>query len=80
MRIVSDLSFFWHIEPVLLRSQSLMRLVGFNGRQIRMGTCNRGIDSKATNDNQDLRDDSPEIRGPICADSVAAYIDRLLRN
>ncbi|MBU1683798.1 transposase [Patescibacteria group bacterium] len=31
MRIVSGLSFFWHTEPVLLRSQSLMRLVGFNG-------------------------------------------------
>jgi len=41
MRIVAGLKFFWHIDPVILHSQSLMRLVGFNGRQIREGTCNR---------------------------------------
>ncbi|MBW1728851.1 MAG: hypothetical protein JRJ62_15060 [Deltaproteobacteria bacterium] len=35
MRIVAGLKFFWHIDPVILHSQSLMRLVGFNGRQVR---------------------------------------------
>ncbi|MDY6910556.1 MAG: hypothetical protein SWC40_11575 [Thermodesulfobacteriota bacterium] len=38
MRIVAGLCFFRHIDPVILSSQSLMRLVGFNGRQIREGT------------------------------------------
>jgi hypothetical protein len=41
MRIVAGLQFFWHTEPVILRSQALMRLVGFNGREIKEGTCNR---------------------------------------
>ncbi|MDQ6997877.1 MAG: hypothetical protein Q9M17_04110 [Mariprofundus sp.] len=34
MRIVSGFSFFWHIEDALLKSQSLMHLVGFNGNHI----------------------------------------------
>lgn len=42
VRIVSGLPFFWHIQSVILRSQSLMRLVGFNGRQVREGTTLRG--------------------------------------
>ena len=42
MRIVSGLPFFWHIQSVILQSQSLMRLVGFNGRQVRKGTTLRG--------------------------------------
>lgn len=33
-RIVAGLAFYWHIEPVFLHSQALMRLVGFNGREI----------------------------------------------
>jgi hypothetical protein len=42
MRIVSGLPFFWHIQSVILQSQSLMRLIGFNGRQVREGTTERG--------------------------------------
>ena len=51
MRIVSGLPFFWHIGPVLLRSQPLMRLVGFNGRQTREGTCQRGVKKKVHEEN-----------------------------
>jgi len=43
MRIVAGLAFFSHIETVLLHSQSLMRLVGFNGRQIKEGSSQRGL-------------------------------------
>nr|MBF0223295.1 hypothetical protein [Desulfobulbaceae bacterium] len=43
MRIIAGLRFFWHIDPVILHSQSLMRLVGFNGREVREGTCARGV-------------------------------------
>ena len=42
MRIVAGLRFFWHMDHVLLSSHSLMRLVGFNGREINEGCCNRG--------------------------------------
>jgi len=86
MRIVAGLSFFWHIHPVLLRSQPLMRLVGFNGREIRDGTCARGQKKSAPNTDDNARelicadtvdrDDGrqpTEIRGPICPDSIATY-------
>ncbi len=55
MRIVAGLRFFWHIDPVILHSQPLMRLVGFNGRQVRDGTCARG-----TNRSPATPDDGPE--------------------
>ena len=90
MRIVAGLSFFWHIHPVLLRSQPLMRLVGFNGREIRDGTCARGQKKSAPNTDDNAReiicadtvdeDDGKqptEIRGPICPDSIATYIQAI---
>jgi len=74
MRIVSGLSFFWHTHPVLLRSQALMRLVGFNGREVREGTSARGK-NKTSNDSSDTQSDGPsEIRGPLCPESIATYI------
>jgi hypothetical protein len=78
MRIVAGLSFFWHICPVILRSQPLMRLVGFNGREIRDGTCNRGK-QKTSSDHPNEDDDTQptEIRGPICPDSIATYIQAI---
>jgi hypothetical protein len=78
MRIVAGLSFFWHVLPVILRSQPLMRLVGFNGREIRDGTCNRGK-QKTSSDNPNEDDDTQasEIRGPICPDSIATYIQAI---
>lgn len=42
MRIVCGLPFYWNIKSVILQSQSLMRLVGFNGREVREGTSARG--------------------------------------
>ncbi len=73
MRIVAGLAFFWHTHPVILRSQPLMRLLGFNGRQVRDGTCNRG---KKRAD-RDTEEQPSELRGPICADSVATYIQAI---
>lgn len=70
MRIVAGLAFFWHSHPVILRSQPLMRLVGFNGRQVRDGTTKRGTKKAPEEDNQEPM----EIRGPICPDSIANYI------
>ena len=75
MRIVAGLAFFWHIHPVLLRSQPLMRIVGFNGTQIRDGTSQRGKKkSCAPPPNQNSEQN---IRGPLCPDSIAAYIQAI---
>lgn len=82
MRIVAGLSFFWHIDPVILCSQSLMRLVGFNGKQIREGTCARGRKkpSHETNDEAVNPDDDPfpsPVRGPFCPESIAACVQAI---
>jgi len=74
MRIVSGLSFFWHTHPVLLRSQALMRLVGFNGREIREGTSARGTKNDSDSSLAVPQEGPTEIRGPFCADSIATYI------
>ena len=78
MRIVAGLAFFWHIHPVILRFQPLMRLVGFNGREIRDGTCARGT-YKTSSAHPSKEDDTQptEIRGPICPDSIATYIQAI---
>jgi hypothetical protein len=79
MRVVAGLSFFWHIHPVILRSQPLMRLLGFNGRQIREGTSNRGkkkAPSDPPNDTEE-KNQPTIIRGPLCPDSIAASIQAI---
>ncbi len=35
MRFVAGLQFFWHMDTVILSSLSLMRIVSFNGREIK---------------------------------------------
>ncbi|MCD6585307.1 MAG: transposase [Desulfobacteraceae bacterium] len=78
MRIVAGLKFFCHIGPVILRSQSLMRLVGFNGRQVRDGTSKRGT-KKSTPDDNGLKEQQPtKIRGPVCTNFIAATITAVL--
>lgn len=84
MRIVAGLAFYWHIEPVILQSQALMRLVGFNGRQILDGTSRRGRKKPlVTNNSEDAEKSTEEetggseIRGPLCADSIATYIQAI---
>ncbi len=65
MRIVAGLRFYWHIDPVILHSQSLMRLVGFNGREVKEGTCQRGKKNK---------EPGKKIRGPVCPGFIASSI------
>lgn len=77
MRIVSGLAFYWHLEPVILQSQALMRLVGFNGREILDGTSRRGRRRLTEPPEPVVPEGTPPagtIRGPLCADSVATYI------
>lgn len=65
MRIVAGLQFFWHTDSVLLRSQALMRLVGFNGREIKEGTCNRGKKKSSCDEKAPI-----PIRGPVSCDFI----------
>lgn len=65
MRIVAGLQFFWHMDPVILSSQSLMRIVGFNGRQIKEGCCNRGRKKPVDDKKQAI-----PIRGPVSCDFI----------
>jgi hypothetical protein len=86
MRIVCGLPFFWHIQSVILRSQSLMRLVGFNGREVRKGTSARGTgksknsaqetEAEAFGKAQDKEDKIP-IRGPLCPQSIGKYVSAI---
>jgi Transposase DDE domain len=92
MRIIAGLQFFWHIDPVILHSQSLMRLVGFNGREVRDGTCNRGIGQKSSaavpkpeESEQTFAGETDEdskqptkIRGPVCPDYIASRVCAIL--
>lgn len=83
MRIVCGLPFFWNIKSVILQSQSLMRLVGFNGRQVRKGTSARGkrksgSNSQETDDKSQDRDDKIPIRGPLCPQSIGKYVSAIL--
>jgi hypothetical protein len=73
MRIVAGLKFFWHIDPVILHSQPLMRLVGFNGRAVREGTCNRGK-KKSPSDCEQNDQQPTKIRGPVCPEFIASSI------
>jgi hypothetical protein len=79
MRIVAGLAFFWHIDPAILCSQPLMRLVGFNGRQIREGTSGRGNKSAVAQTGEDSGEmlSSSEIRGPYCPDSIASCVQAI---
>lgn len=76
IRIVAGLKFFWHIDPVVLHSQPLMRLVGFNGRQIKEGTCDRGKKKESISESDTKQNDEQgaKIRGPVCPNFIADRI------
>ncbi len=81
MRIVAGLRFYWHTEPVLLMSQPLMQLIGFNGREVLVGTTRRGLPKKAAAGAGETKPETSKepavIRGPVSGDSVAAYIQAI---
>ena len=71
MRMVAGLKFFYHIGPVLLQSQPLMHLVGFNGYQVKQGVNRRSLDKSST----DWEDkNNTAIRGPICSEFIASFM------
>lgn len=86
MRIVSGVSHFWNIQPVLLQSQPLMHLVGFNAREIRDGTSARGLHKSGDNEkrasdqdnvaaNSAPADDLPEADAAIPETTTGSDVD-----
>lgn len=78
MRIIAGCPYFWNIKPVLLQSQPLMRLVGFNARQIREGTSERGLHKSSQGKEQKPDDDSAPIRGPVCPQFISSFVSAIL--
>jgi hypothetical protein len=71
MRLVAGLRFFHNIDMVLLKSQALMHLVGFNGYQVKQGTSRRGVEkSKIDWDDKS----NTAIRGPVCPEFISSMI------
>lgn len=83
MRVVAGLRFFWHIDPVLLHAPSLMRLVGFNAREVREGTTERGRHRKPRGPQDGQTPQKPSdpslerVRGPYCPESIAEEISHI---
>ncbi|MFQ5518472.1 MAG: transposase [Mariprofundus sp.] len=75
MRIVCGLRFFSHTK-ILLQSQSLMQLAGFNGRKVRYGSTQRGVRKKEASDAEEA-ESGDRIRGPIDVGSIASWIERI---
>jgi len=78
MRIIAGCPYFWNIKPVLLQSQPLMRLLGFNARQIREGTSARGLHKSLNGNEQKLDDEIDGIRGPVCPQFISFFISAIL--
>lgn len=85
LRVMLGLRFFWHIGPVLLHSFTLMRLIGFNARQIREGTTLRGLKPPPAAQDAPEACDKPgpadpslgRVRGPYCPESIAASVSAI---
>ena len=85
LRVMLGLRYFWHIGPVLLHSFTLMRLIGFNARQIREGTTLRGLKPAPEVAASPQEPDKPgpadssrgRVRGPYCPESIAASVSAI---
>jgi len=60
MRIVAGCRYFWNIKPVLLQSQTLMHLVGFNAHQTREGSNKRGLHKSRKDDEEKEQQNNQE--------------------
>ena len=71
MRMIAGLKFFCHIEPVLLKSQAIVQLVGFNGHRVKQGVNRRSPDKTSKNYGEK---DGVEVGGPICPEFIASFV------
>lgn len=63
MKTIGSIPKMEPVHELLLTDELLMGICGFNGYQVRNGSCSRGIGLRTT--------PAPEIRGAICIDTLA---------
>ena len=66
MKVVGSIKTIDEISDLLLTDELLMSMCGFNARQVKNGSCDRGTKLRKT--------PIPEIRGSLCVDTVANHI------
>jgi hypothetical protein len=69
MKIIGSIPKMEPVDELLLTDELLMGICGFNGYQVRNGSCKRGIKLRTT--------PAPEIRGAICVDTLANQIVKI---
>jgi len=66
MKTVGSIKTMEETNDLLLTDELLMSMCGFNAYQVKNGSCKRGVKLRTT--------PIPEIRGSLCADTVANHI------
>jgi hypothetical protein len=69
MKVIAGIAKMEPVHELLLTDELLMSLCGFNGYQVRGGSCARGIKLRKT--------PVPEIRGAICVDALANQVVKI---
>jgi len=66
MKITGSIKMMDQMDDLLLSDELLMAMCGFNAYQVRKGSCARGVKLR--------KEQPPEIRGPLCVDTIAKHI------
>ena len=69
MKIIGSIPKMEPVHELLLTDELLMGICGFNGYQVRNGSCARGVELRTT--------PAPEIRGAICVDTLANQVVKI---
>ena len=69
MKIIGSIPEMEPVHELLLTDELLMGICGFNGYQVRNGSCARGTELRTT--------PAPEIRGAICVDTLANQVVKI---
>jgi hypothetical protein len=69
MKAIAGIAKMEPVHELLLTDELLMSLCGFNGYEVRDGSCARGIGLRKT--------PPPEIRGAICVDALANQVVKI---
>jgi hypothetical protein len=69
MKIIGSIPKMEPVHELLLTDELLMGICGFNGYQVRNGSCARGTKLRTT--------PAPEIRGALCVDTLANQVVKI---
>jgi Transposase DDE domain len=69
MKTIASIPKMDPVHDLLLTDELLMGVCGFNGYQVRNGSCERGVKLRKT--------PAPQIRGAICVDTLANQIVKI---